>query len=70
MYVKHSVLPGQVTFITLTSDPSVDLAIIAETPTEQVVSIESEEIVLTYDSALTMVEPGVLFTLTDKVTGE
>jgi len=25
---------------------------------------------LTYDSSLTMVEPGVLFTLTDKVTGE
>lgn len=33
-------------------------------------SIESEEIILTYDRSLTMSEPGVLFTLTDKVTGE
>jgi len=44
--------------------------VIAETATEQIVSIESDEIVLTYDSSLTMVEPGVLFTLKDKVTGE
>jgi hypothetical protein len=34
------------------------------------VSIESEEIILTYDRSLAMIEPGVLFTLTDKVTGE
>ena len=50
MYVKHSVLPGQVTFISLITDLSVDLAINAQTPTTNVVSIESEEIVLTYDS--------------------
>ena len=34
------------------------------------ISIESEELVLTYDSSKTMIEQGVLFTLTDKVTGE
>ena len=33
-------------------------------------SIESAEIILTYDRSLAMIEPGVLFTLTDKVTGE
>lgn len=63
-------MPGQITFISLISNPSVNLAVNAETPTDQVVSIENEEIVLTYDSSLSMVEPGVLFTLTDKVTGE
>ena len=29
MYVRHEVKPGQVTFITLTYDESVDLAVIA-----------------------------------------
>ena len=70
MYVKHQVTAGQVSFITLTSDLTTNLAVSAESVTEQVVSIESEELVLTYDSSKTMVEGGVLFTLTDKVTGE
>ena len=58
------------TFLTLTSDASVDLAIPAQSPTEQVVSIESDDLVLTYDAFKSMTEEGVLFTLTDKVTGE
>jgi len=66
MYVKYKVEPGQVTFITLTTDFSIDLAVIAEALTEQVVSIETDELMLTYDSSMTMVESGVLFTLKDK----
>lgn len=70
MYVRHVVKAGQVSFVTLSSDNSVDLAVIASTPTSNVVSIESDELVLTYDSQNGNIEEGVLFTLTDKVTGE
>lgn len=70
MYVEHLVQPGQVTLITLNSDASVDLAVNAETSEDQIISIESDDLILSYDSQNSMVDEGVLFTLTDKVTGE
>jgi hypothetical protein len=70
MYVEHLIKPGQVTFITLTYDASVDLTVKAETSKDQIISIESDDLILTYDSKNSKVDEGVLFSLTDKVTGE
>lgn len=70
MYVDVNIKAGGVTFITLISDNSIDLAVDAQTSTNQTISIESEDLILSYDSHNKMVNIGVLFNLTDKKTGE
>lgn len=70
MYVDVNIKAGGVTFITLISDNSIDLAVDAQTSTNQTISIESEDLILSYDSHNKMADIGVLFNLTDKKTGE
>jgi hypothetical protein len=71
MFVEHNVASGQITFITLQYDKNVNIAVQAITPsTLQDISIESDELILSYNAENSLIENGVLFTLTDKKTGE
>ena len=74
MYVRHEVKPGQVTFITLTYDESVDLAVIAASlPDRDSPLIQNEGSFLMCgkgDSTVgPNVEAGALCTLKNKKTG-
>ena len=67
MFVEHSVLAGQISFITIERDMTVNLEkLYVDAPGN---SIENDELILTYVANST-IEAGAEFILTDKITGE